>query len=142
MITAHERGRRRISLNREECIMYIEDTFAAHAEFPWKKYPNYIVFRHSNNRKWFAAILDIPKTKLGFSEETKVDILNLKCDPILADTLKTEAGIFPGYHMNKANWISVALDGSVPDSKIKLLLDISFDLTATKSKPQKTYSQD
>ena len=34
--------------------------------------------------------------------------------------------------MSKANWISVSLDGSVDDDKIKMLLDVSFDATAPK----------
>ena len=34
--------------------------------------------------------------------------------------------------MSKANWITVALDGSVPDEKLKVLLDLSYELTATK----------
>ena len=34
--------------------------------------------------------------------------------------------------MSKANWITVALDGSVPDEKLKMLLDLSYELTAAK----------
>lgn len=34
--------------------------------------------------------------------------------------------------MSKTNWITVALDGSVSDDKIKMLLDMSFDLTSPK----------
>jgi predicted DNA-binding protein (MmcQ/YjbR family) len=34
--------------------------------------------------------------------------------------------------MNKANWITVALDGSVPDDTIRMLLDMSFETTAVK----------
>lgn len=34
--------------------------------------------------------------------------------------------------MNKESWISVALDGSVPDDKLRMLLDISFELTKPK----------
>ena len=34
--------------------------------------------------------------------------------------------------MSKSSWISVALDGSVEDEKIKMLLDRSFELTSKK----------
>lgn len=34
--------------------------------------------------------------------------------------------------MNKDSWITVALDGSVPDDKIKMLLNGSYDATASK----------
>ena len=39
--------------------------------------------------------------------------------------------------MNKANWISVLLDGSVSDEKVKMLIDMSFRLTAPKIKKVK-----
>ena len=31
--------------------------------------------------------------------------------------------------MNKAHWLSVALDGTVGDEKIKFLVDMSYELT-------------
>ena len=35
--------------------------------------------------------------------------------------------------MNKEHWLSVALDGGgVPEDRIKLLVDMSFELTALK----------
>ena len=34
--------------------------------------------------------------------------------------------------MSKVSWISVALDGSVEDEEITMLLDMSFDATASK----------
>jgi predicted DNA-binding protein (MmcQ/YjbR family) len=40
-----------------------------------------------------------------------------------------EPGIFPGWHMNKAHWLTVALDSTVEDEKIKFLVDMSFALT-------------
>jgi predicted DNA-binding protein (MmcQ/YjbR family) len=37
--------------------------------------------------------------------------------------------IFPGWHMNKAHWLSVALDSTVEDEKIWFLVDMSYELT-------------
>lgn len=124
-------------MNREELEKYIAEIYDADAEFPWVKYPNYIVFRHSSNQKWFALIMNVPKEKLGLSENGVLDILNVKCDPIMIGLFRAEPGIYPAYHMNKASWISVALDGSVNDEKIKILLDMSFELTAPKIKKRK-----
>ena len=39
----------------------------------------------------------------------------------LAGSLLMENGFFPAYHMRKDSWITVALDGSVADDKIKML---------------------
>ena len=55
-----------------------------------------------------------------------------KCDPILIRSLRGEPEIFPAYHMNKEQWLTAALDGSVSDEQIKMLLDMSYVLTATK----------
>lgn len=119
-------------MNRKELEDYIADVYGVCGEFPWADAPSYAVFRHSNNRKWFALVMDIPKEKLGLSDKGMLDILNVKCEPVMIDCLRTEPGFFPAYHMNKTNWITVALDGSVNHEKIKMLLDISYNLTAPK----------
>lgn len=121
-------------MNRDEWINYIAGTYDEDADCPWAKYPKDMVFRHSNNRKWFALIMEIPKEKLGIPGDGMLDILNVKCDPVLIDSLRKEPGFFPAYHMNKTNWVTVALDGSVDDDRIKLVLDMSFELTARKVK--------
>lgn len=121
-------------MNRTELTEYISDIYGVEAEYPWIKYSDYAVFRHANNKKWFAVIMDIPKSKLGLPDDEMICIMNLKCDPLLTGSLRSEKGFFPAYHMNKTNWISVALDGSVDSDKIKWLLDLSFELTARKIK--------
>ena len=51
-------------MNRTKLQTYIEETYGAIGECLWAKYPTYMVFRHNSNRKWFAAIMEIPKEKL------------------------------------------------------------------------------
>ncbi len=121
-------------MNRDQFIQYVIDQYGVEGEYLWAKYPNYCVFRHLNNRKWFAAVMDIPRNKLGLESIEILDVVNVKCDPILIGSLRREPGFFPAYHMNKASWITVALDGSVPDEQIKMLLDMSYDATAPKIK--------
>lgn len=118
-------------LDRNKLNTYIAEAYSTVPEFPWINAPGYAVYRHAGNKKWFAVIMDINKTKLGLPQNETVDVVNLKCDPILTGSLHKEAGIFPGYHMNKSYWITVLLDGSVDDDKIKWLLDLSYDLTDT-----------
>ncbi len=116
-------------LDRKNLDKYITETYGAVAEFPWIRYSNYAVYRHSSNNKWFAVVMDIPKSKLGLTDDETAYVVNLKCDPILIGSLYKDNGIFPAYHMNKSYWITVLLDGTVDDEKIKWLLDISFLLT-------------
>lgn len=118
-------------MNREKIIKYISEVYGAQAEYPFLQYPDTAVFRHSNNKKWFAVIINVPKTKLGINDENRTDILNVKSDPILIGSLRNEKGFYPAYHMSKSNWISASLD-EADSEKIKWLLDISFDLTKSK----------
>jgi len=124
-------------MDRKALEQYIAEVYAAEPEHLWAKYPNYIVFRHTANKKWFAAILDVSRKSLGLPGEGSLDVLNVKCGPLLIDTLRGEPGIYPAYHMSKTNWISAALDGSVDDGKLKMLLDMSFDLTAVRRRGPK-----
>ncbi len=124
-------------MNREELEKYITENYNANAEFLWAKYPDYAIFRHNSNRKWFVLIMTISKEKLGLPECDMIDIMNVKCETIMINSFRAEKGIYAAYHMNKANWISVSLDGSVSDEKVKMLIDMSFRLTAPKIKKGK-----
>ncbi len=73
--------------------------------------------------------MDISKRKLGIRSDEITDVMNVKCDPILIGSLLKDNGIYPAYHMNKAYWITIMLDGSIDDDKIKWLIDMSFELT-------------
>lgn len=121
-------------MNREQWQQFISEMYGAIPEYLWTKYPSYAVFRHTGNRKWFALLMDVPKEKLGLSGKEALDVLTIKCDPLLIGSLRKEAGFFPAYHMNKASWISIGLDGAVSDEKIKRLLDLSYTLTGKAKK--------
>ena len=116
-------------MNRQELAAYLTDTYGTAGEHLFAKYPSFLVFRHSGNRKWFAVIMDIPRKNLGLSGEGQTQVVNLKCDTRLIGSFREEAGIFPGWHMNKAHWLSVALDGTVENEKIKFLVGMSYELT-------------
>ncbi len=120
-------------MNRKEFEKYITDTYGALADYPWSNEPEYAVYRHEINRKWFALVMKVPKNKFGLSGGM-LDVVNLKCDPVMIGSVLGENGIFPAYHMNKENWLSAALDGSADDGLLKTLLDMSYELTAPKFK--------
>ena len=71
--------------------------------------------------KTYDAVPDLTNCECG-------GILDLKCDPRLIGTLRESPGFLPAYHMNKANWITVLLDGSVSMEDLMPLLDLSYDL--------------
>ena len=116
-------------MTRAELERYIFDTYSTEADHPWADAPNNAVFRHAGNRKWFALILDVPREKLGLPGEGLLDVVNLKCDPVLIASLRGAPGILPAYHMNKDRWLSIMLDGTVPSDEIKDLVKLSHQLT-------------
>ena len=74
-------------MNKNKLEEYITLIYGTNAEHPWEKYPSYSVFRHENNNKWFALIMSVVKEKLGICENGMIDILNVKCDPIMIGSL-------------------------------------------------------
>ena len=144
---------------REEVIAYIRQKYGAEPEYLWRSYPDYAVFRHAENRKWFGIVMDVPESTAGVqaaapeAEEFlpglsvgrhspagggRVDILNVKVDdPILLDMLLRQPGYLPGWHMNRRNWISVRLDGTVSLEEICGMIDASFLATAPREKKLK-----
>ena len=93
------------------------------------------VFRHGEGGKWFGLLMRVEKSRLGLEGEGKADVLNLKCDPEESFIVREMyEGIIPAYHMNKRHWISVILNGSVPEDFTQRLITKSFDLTDTNKK--------
>ena len=125
-------------MTRAELTDYLAGVYSVSGEKLFARYPDFLVFRHSGNRKWFAVIMDIPWKHLGMDGEGEISVVNLKCDTRLIGSFREEPGIYPGWHMNKAHWLSVALDGTVEDDKLKFLADMSYELTKRGSK----YAQD
>ncbi len=86
------------------------------------------VFRVKHNKKWFAIIMTIPAVKLGIKQEGFVNIMNLKNTPSDVFMLRAIEGIFPAYHMNKENWLTILLDGKLPIEMIFELIDQSYQI--------------
>jgi predicted DNA-binding protein (MmcQ/YjbR family) len=55
--------------------------------------------------------------------------VSVKCDPDLAVALRdTYPAITPGYHLNKRHWNTILLDGSLPDTMVRDLVEDSYAL--------------
>ena len=126
---------------RKKLFTYIKKNYKASPEYPWSKYATSAVFRHSDNKKWFALVMDVSREKLGLPEDngdSVVTAINFKVDdPIFRDMIIQEDGIMPAYLMNKQHWITVLLDGTVPEERVYELLEMSYLATAPKAKKAK-----
>lgn len=114
-------------MNRQEIFEYINETYGTEPDYPWND--RNAVLRHKKNNKWYGVVLEVSRKKLGLEEDVLTDVLNVKCDPVMAGALREQAGYFPAYHMNKEKWISILLDGTVAPDNIRNLIDMSYELT-------------
>ncbi len=81
--------------------------------------------------KMFAALMH-PSDKYDPSYAGK-DLINLKCDPLLAELWRQEhPEVMPGFYSDKRTWNSVDLGGSLPEARLKVMLDDSYRLVFEK----------
>ncbi len=60
--------------------------------------------------------------------------ISLKCDPLLAETLRQKyETVVPGYHLNKKHWNTIILTGQLSWDEVKDLIRLSYDLATAKS---------
>ena len=110
---------------------------------PWEKEPEFTVFRHADNRKWFALRFyamreQLLKLKsddpllLSHGEGERVEMINVKIDPEMISDVIREPGFLPAYHMSRRHWITVILDPRVEVARMKGLIEMSYGLTGKK----------
>ena len=122
---------------KKEVLAFVKKQYKTEPDTPWPKYPDDIVLRHDDNKKWYAIMMTISGKYLGLDEK-EYDVINVKIsDQILRDLLLQQDGYFPAYHMNKKNWITVILDGRLDFGEICERINESFNLTASKKQWEK-----
>ena len=119
-------------MTRQQIFQWVKRRYGTDPDYPWAD--ENAVLRHTESRKWYGLIMEIGRDKLGLDGEGTVDIMNLKCEPVLIGSLRGRDGFHPAYHMNKDQWVSVRLDGSVSEDELKNLIDLSFELTQKKTR--------
>jgi predicted DNA-binding protein (MmcQ/YjbR family) len=58
--------------------------------------------------------------------------LSLKCDPLLAETLRAKYDtIMPGYHLNKKHWNTILLTGQIEWEEVQGFIVHSYNLVSS-----------
>ncbi len=105
----------------------------ATSDMPFDEDFDSTVLRHGPGGKWFGLLMQAPREKVGLEGAGTAEILNLKCDPLVSYGLRQSyPDILPAWHMNKQHWISVRLEGDVPEDTLQTLIQMSYDLTKRK----------
>lgn len=113
-------------------VEYIREKFSDTPEFLWEKFPSYAVFRRKDNRKWYAAIMRVPKKYLHLDGAEELEILNLRVEPEELDKIFDGEKYFRGRHMNKRSWMTLRLDDTLTDEEISARLEESYRLAKKK----------
>lgn len=107
-------------IKREKIINYIKEKYDANPEYLWDDTPDAAIFRHSNNKKWFALIMNVKNE----------EYINVKTNTDYFDLLRnTYDYIIPAYHMNKEHWNTVIISKDVNETLLYELINQSYELT-------------
>ncbi len=117
------------SSQAKEVITYVREKYGDELEFLWKKFPDNAVWRRKDNQKWYAAILTVSRNKLGLPSDEMAEIIDLRLSPEKMTSTVDNKKYFPGWHMNKKNWYTMILDGSVSTKEICGRIEESYRLT-------------
>ena len=124
-------------MTKERFFEYCLDTFGTAPDYPFEGDFETAVLRHTDNRKWYAIVMRVPRRKFCFDSDEVIDVVNLKLPEEMFGSFGAECGVYPAYHMNKRHWISVLLPDA-SDDILELLVSASFEVTRSRQKGKRT----
>ena len=63
---------------KQEFLEYCLNTYGTSADYPFDEDFETAVFRHVNNRKWYASMMRVSRRKFGIDSDEVIDVFNLK----------------------------------------------------------------
>lgn len=77
-----------------------------------------------------VAVYKVGNKMFALIAEKKEPVrLSLKCDPLLAETLRQKyESVLPGYHLDKKHWNTIILSGQLTWEEIQDLIKHSYNL--------------
>lgn len=75
-----------------------------------------------------VAVYKVNDKMFALIQEGKMPVqISLKCDPLLAQTLREKyETVMPGYHLNKKHWNTVVASGQLTQEEIEALILHSY----------------
>ena len=112
---------------RKLLLDYVKEKYGTIPEEPWED-NNHATIKTTNSKKWYGIFMSVSYKTLGVDKSGKIDVLNVKLNPELIQSLIDKKHFFPAYHMNKKYWITILLDSDMDLNLVKSLIDESFNL--------------
>ena len=120
-------------MTKQQFLSYCLNTYGTSPDYPFDEDSQTAVFRHTDNRKWYAIVMRVSRRKFGFDSDEVIDVVNLKLPTEMFGSFGVTDGVHPAYHMNKLHWISVLLPDA-PEDAVSFLTNASFEATRSKRK--------
>ena len=120
-------------MTKQEFFNMCMDFYSTAPDYPFEDDFETAVLRHTDNRKWFAIVMQVSRRKFGLDSDEIIDVVNLKLPTEMFGSFGAADGVYPAYHMNKLHWISVLLPDA-PNDVVKFLTNASFEATKSKIK--------
>ena len=125
---------------KQQLFEYCLNTYGTSPDYPFDEDFETAVLRHADNRKWYAIVMRVSRSKFGLDSDEVIDVVNLKLPTEMFGSFGAADGVYPAYHMNKLHWISVLLPDA-PDDVVQFLTNVSFEATRAKPKRAKRCDQ-
>lgn len=121
---------------KDAFISYIEGKYGVEPDYPWEG-DGSAVFRVPGSGKWFALLMRIPASRLGFGDNSLITVVNLKHDSSDIPSVIDRKTVFPAWHMSRTHWITVLLSAESDWENIGKLVDRSYFLVKEKQGKKK-----
>ena len=123
-------------MTKQSFLEYCFNTYGTSPDYPFDEDFETAVLRHKDNRKWYAIVMRVSRSKFGMDNDEAIDVVNLKLPTEMFGSFGAADGVYPAYHMNKLHWISVLLHDA-PDDVVQFLVNVSFEATKDQRKRRK-----
>ena len=123
-------------MTKQELFELCASSYLTLPDYPFDDWMESAVFRHADNKKWYAIVLKVSRRKFGIDSDEVIDVVNLKIPTEMFGSFGAADGVYPAYHMNKLHWISVLLPDASNDV-VQFLLNASYEATKSPKKKSK-----
>ena len=106
-------------MNQQEIFTYIQKQYPTHPDTINKSGYPVTIFKNPRTAAPYAIFYQ-PAERTTFME--------VQAEPDMIGNYIEMYHLAPAKHMDQKHWLAVPLDGSVSDSKVLDLLDMSYDL--------------
>ena len=65
-------------MTKQKFLEYCLDTYGTSPDYPFDEDFETAVLRHADNRKWYAIVMRVSRSKFGMDSDEVIDVVNLK----------------------------------------------------------------